>query len=65
MVKIKTYMGIDIGSISTKGVIVDSNTGYTLEDYLEISGSVVYSGVCLGKSVALPPHKIKTSISSL
>ena len=34
--------------VASGGVIVDSNTGYTLEDYLEISGSVVYSGVCLG-----------------
>ena len=35
MDKIKTYMGIDIGSISTKGVIIDSdNKIHNLEEKL-------------------------------
>lgn len=41
MAKIKTYMGIDIGSISTKGVIIDSNNKMIASDYLYTEGDPI------------------------
>ena len=38
---IKTYMGIDIGSISTKGVIIDSNNKIIASEYLYTEGNPI------------------------
>lgn len=41
MDKIKTYMGIDIGSISTKGVIIDRDNKIIASDYLYTEGNPI------------------------
>ena len=35
----KAYLGIDIGSISTKGVIIDDNSRILASSYLETEGN--------------------------
>ena len=37
----KAYLGIDIGSISTKGVIIDSNNNILASEYIETSGNPI------------------------
>ena len=37
----KAYLGIDIGSISTKGVIIDSNNQILASDYLYTEGNPI------------------------
>ncbi len=36
--KNKAYIGIDIGSISTKGVVIDENNTFLAESYLWTEG---------------------------
>lgn len=38
---IKTYLGVDIGSISTKGVIIDSNNSVIASEYLYTEGNPI------------------------
>ncbi len=47
----KAYMGIDIGSISTKGVIIDSNNNILASDYLYTEGSPINAVKRLLKSL--------------
>ena len=37
------YLGVDIGSISTKGVIIDENNKYYKSDYVLDYGSYIYN----------------------
>lgn len=37
----KAYLGIDIGSISTKGVIIDSNNNIIASEYIETNGNPI------------------------
>ena len=37
----KAYLGIDIGSISTKGVIIDSNNNIVASEYLWTEGNPI------------------------
>lgn len=39
--KKKAYLGIDIGSISTKGVIIDENNTFLAESYLWTEGNPI------------------------
>jgi len=36
-----SYMGIDIGSISTKGVIIDDNNNILVSEYLMTEGNPI------------------------
>ena len=47
----KTYLGIDIGSISTKGVIIDSNNKILASDYLATEGNPIKAVKKLIKSL--------------
>ena len=37
----KTYLGVDIGSISTKGVIIDSDNNILLSKYIWTEGNPI------------------------
>ena len=37
----KAYLGVDIGSISTKGVIIDENNQIIASDYLKTKGDPI------------------------
>ena len=37
----KAYLGIDVGSISTKGVIIDVNNKIIAEEYLYTEGNPI------------------------
>ena len=39
----KAYLGIDIGSISTKGVIIDENNNILADSYLYTEGNPINS----------------------
>ena len=43
MEKLKAYLGIDIGSISTKGVIIDQNNKIICSHYLWTKGDPIYA----------------------
>ena len=47
----KCYLGIDIGSISTKGVIIDYNNNILAKDYLETNGEPIQAVKKLIKSL--------------
>lgn len=47
----KAYLGIDIGSISTKGVIIDSNNNILASDYLDTEGNPIGAVKRLVKSL--------------
>ena len=37
----KAYLGVDIGSISTKGVVIDENHNIICSSYLETKGNPI------------------------
>ena len=47
----KAYLGIDIGSISTKGVIIDKDNNILASDYLETEGNPIKAVKRLIKSL--------------
>ena len=50
----KCYLGIDIGSISTKGVIIDSNYNILSSDYIWTEGSPINAVKKLIKTLKVP-----------
>ena len=49
----KAYLGIDIGSISTKGVIIDSNNKVLASEYLYTEGNPIEAVKRLVKSLKI------------
>lgn len=58
----KAYLGVDIGSISTKGVIIDENNQIIASDYLKTKGDPITAVknliVSLRKQIDLNIYKI-------
>jgi len=51
----KCYLGIDIGSISTKGVIIDSNFNILSSNYIWTEGNPINAVKKLIKTLKIPP----------
>ena len=47
----KAYLGVDIGSISTKGVIIDDNDKLIASDYLYTEGNPILASKRLIRSL--------------
>ena len=59
----KAYLGIDIGSISTKGVVIDENNNIIASSYLYTEGNPIYNGEYLDND--FPKSLVSQSKESL
>ena len=58
----KAYLGIDIGSISTKGVIIDENNNILADSYLYTEGNPINSSKKVIRELKNKINKIRKEL---